>query len=409
VSADAEAPAKGYGDTRAFDTRQSELNRPMPGLDGLRGIAILGVVTFHFSPLLRNSVTGPFSLLVDLIQRGVFGVDLFFALSGFLITGILLDTKQASNYFSSFYTRRILRIFPLYYGSLALWFFVLPRFLGPANADVVGSDRQIWCWLYITNWQEHFGRSIGYLMHLWSLSIEEQFYLLWPIVVYMLSPRQLLRACLVVCIFSLGVRVAFIPLGFSLEDSHRLTPAQLDTLAMGGAVAVLLRDPQKYRIASALCTRWATLVVALLFSATAVALHGFKFDTRAVQTIGYTVMGITFSWLILVTVVAADRGGIWQTIVRSGFLRSLGKYSYGIYLFHYPICAASLNYIWGSPRLRSLGSRSPALGVAWLVAGIAASYILAFLSWHVYERRFLILKPYFAARLARSVIRISPV
>jgi peptidoglycan/LPS O-acetylase OafA/YrhL len=157
----------------------------VPVLDGLRGLAILLVMLHHF---FQNYVPEPVwidRLVFGLMGCGWFGVDLFFVLSGFLITGILYDAKGADRYFLNFYARRTLRIFPLYYAVLVLLFVLLPRVPHPLAADYVSDSApdQLWFWLYLTNFR--IALNGGWYSHLvpsvfWSLAIEEQFYVLYP-------------------------------------------------------------------------------------------------------------------------------------------------------------------------------------------------------------------------------------
>ena len=139
--------------------------------------------------------------IVGVTKYGAFGVELFFVLSGFLITGILYDTHNGPYYFRNFYMRRFLRIFPLYYGALALVFFVaplIPLLRGPTLDYLL--DRQAWAWLYAVNiYIAREGEwSFSYLNHFWSLAIEEHFYFLWPLVVFALArkPRALIAVSL---------------------------------------------------------------------------------------------------------------------------------------------------------------------------------------------------------------------
>src|ERR1035437_5812327 len=167
--------------------------RNIRALDGIRGVAIILVMLHHFEHLIPPcNIAIRFMKLM--LSYGWVGVDLFFALSGFLITGILLDTRKANNYFSAFYARRVLRIFPLYYsvlivilGAAAVWSH-RPHVL-PLVAD------QKLSFLYLTNWlvlwKGEWGPNI--VGHFWSLAVEEQFYLIWPLCVWLLISQRLAK------------------------------------------------------------------------------------------------------------------------------------------------------------------------------------------------------------------------
>src|SRR5689334_7899911 len=113
------------------------------------------------------------------------GVDLFFVLSGFLITRILLHSREADNYFSSFYARRFLRICPIYYVSLFVLFVIVPLILRTESAQMPSLQERLWYFAYFQNWINVFGRMAWpiFLTHYWSLGVEEQFYLIWPLVI----------------------------------------------------------------------------------------------------------------------------------------------------------------------------------------------------------------------------------
>src|SRR4051812_48705226 len=150
----------------------------LPGLDGLRGIAILMVLALHF--LGDATPHGPVGrLVVKAASYGVLGVDLFFVLSGFLITGLLLDAKSGPHYFRNFYARRTLRIFPLYYLVLTILFIVLPRFTALPAPLEDARIHQGWLWTYTSNFfiAARAEWALTYVSHFWSLAIEEHFYL----------------------------------------------------------------------------------------------------------------------------------------------------------------------------------------------------------------------------------------
>jgi peptidoglycan/LPS O-acetylase OafA/YrhL len=172
----------------------------------------------------------------------------FFVLSGFLITGILYDTHNEPYYFRNFYMRRLLRIFPLYYGVLALVFFLaplIPLLRGPTLDYLV--DRQAWAWLYAVNIYiaKHGEWAFSYLDHFWSLAIEEHFYLFWPLVVFLLArrPRALIAVSLVTSVGAMLARLIGSLMGLSWWTTYTLTPFRLDGLALGAFLAVAARQP----------------------------------------------------------------------------------------------------------------------------------------------------------------------
>ena len=153
--------------------------RHVPAADGVRGLAIL-VVLIHNAAWI-NAGTGSFLLKLTLAitSTGWVGVQLFFVLSGYLITGILVDALGSPRYFRHFYIRRTLRIFPLYYAALLVALFVVPQVAQVPAWAAAARQNQWWYWSYLSNWGAPFGHGIAGLPHFWSLAVEEQFYLCW--------------------------------------------------------------------------------------------------------------------------------------------------------------------------------------------------------------------------------------
>ncbi|HET6431950.1 acyltransferase [Dyella sp.] len=367
---------------RAGGTTQSPGH--LPALDGLRGVAILLVLLHGFDVI---QPVGMLSRALDVgLDLGWIGVQLFFVLSGFLITGVLLDTRHAPHYYRSFFVRRVLRIFPLYYGVLLLAFVVLP-WLGWS----IGGGHQVWLWTYLANFAAPFGYGEPAFPHFWSLCVEEQFYLLWPVVVQRAGRRGVIAwSGLLVCI-AIGSRLYVRhwlgePIGH--EAAYMFTPCRMDALAIGAVVAAFVRGDRsaawiaRQRASAVTGAGVALLLVGLL------AGHTHRAGAT-MQGIGYTVIALGFALLLI----GALRHGHWPARwLAWAPLRRCGRYSYGMYVFYAPLHAFV-----GLPLLAALGGPST-LGAAVLysVAATAATFCLGALSWHGYERHFLAMKSLFA-------------
>src|SRR5581483_8187606 len=206
-------------------------------LDGIRGVAILLVMLFHVEGLLPSSRY--FFVLHKMAWFGWTGVDLFFVLSGFLITGILLDTKHAANYFGSFYARRVLRIFPLYYGALTA-IVILSHFSYTVQSQL---PPHIACdFLYVSNWTDPFTpiTKLGLTGHFWTLAVEEQFYLLWPFCVWMAEPKRLRMACIYGVLIACGLRCAMVIGSINQDLIYKALFTRMDTLLVGALVAIAI-------------------------------------------------------------------------------------------------------------------------------------------------------------------------
>jgi peptidoglycan/LPS O-acetylase OafA/YrhL len=383
----------------------------IPVLDGVRGLAILLVLAFHENVVEGEHVTTAFDRwFFSLVGVGWCGVDLFFVLSGFLITGILLDAKGGARYFRNFYARRTLRIFPLYYAVCFLSLVVIPNLpagvVPAANLERLGriEGDEIWYWLYLSNvaiaragvWRH------GILDVSWSLAIEEQFYLLWPALVAGLGRVGLARVCVGLLIGAPSLRLLLSLAGAGPMAILVATPARLDPLALGALIALAARGPAGLG-ALAPAARW-------VFGATLALLAGWflwrgSLDGMepAVQVAGYGVLAWNFGAL-LVLVLLAPAGSFANRLFASRFLRLFGKYSYAIYLFHLPVRAALRDTVYGPDEfVRILGSMVPGQFLFYAISTPLALG-LAMLSWVLLERRCLALKRHFpnARRRARG-------
>jgi peptidoglycan/LPS O-acetylase OafA/YrhL len=367
----------------------------LPALDGLRGLAIVMVLFVHFIGDLAPR-TPVERALVKLANYGVWGVDLFFVLSGFLITRILDAARTSPHYFRNFYVRRTLRIFPLYFGILLLLFGVLP-FLPISYPDGLSeaARHQGWLWTYTCNLYlaREGSWALPYVSHFWSLAVEEHFYLLWPWIVLALPRKALLGACAVGAAFALGLRCALSFAGAGDVALVVLTPCRIDALCIGAFLALAVRSVGIEPVARQ-ARRWLLPLAALvlLVSAWNAATEGLL-RSLALPVRG-TLVALFFGALLLATLVARPESAIGR-FFHSRPMRFLGKYSYGLYVFHGMIAYALLEHGALPALVRALGSHLAAMiGQAALGAGV--SLALAVASYELYEKQFLRLKDRFA-------------
>ncbi len=305
-----------------------------PELDGIRGIALLAVMLSHGGPyIVRGGLLS--KLFVYAMIPGWSGVELFFVLSGFLITGILLKTKTAENYFSSFYARRFLRIFPIYYFALTVGLLVAPHSSWWNSMLPPLLKTRIAYYFYLQNWpifwKHHLFMLGSPFGHFWSLAVEEQFYLVWPLVIWLLPERALLWIC------GAGL-VAALPLRFYMVHLYRgdftamaLTSSRVDGLLIGVMLAILLRRGQ-------IPLRW--VIAMLAVGGSVIGYIALFHHIELIATYYYMpTIGITGFSLLSGGLLALSQHPIaWlRRMLIAPWLRTVGKYSYGMYIYHVPI------------------------------------------------------------------------
>lgn len=341
-----------------------------PQLDALRCFAVLGVLVTHFWQ------PGPFPGIFAQVDFGFLGVRLFFVLSGFLITGILLEARDEADragharlpVLGRFYIRRVLRIFPLYY------FIVLGGILVGVPAA-----REAWPWLltYTSNFYEALQqRPVGYYGHFWTLAVEEQFYLVWPWLV-LFAPRRWLAAIILAAVL---VAPLYRDLAVDVlkEDGWGTLPfGCLDTLGVGALLAIAFRDARSPQAVYAALGRLVLPIGLLLF----LALHWIALRTgnlRPLVAFHEIAYAMVCCWLIA----GAYRGfgGLAGRLLELRPVVYLGRISYGIYAYH-------MLMPWLLTRVFvRIGWEFPAPGPARLVIASAVTVAVAMASWRFFER-----------------------
>lgn len=372
-------------------TTPSPCSRHIAALDGVRGLAIGCVLAYHVT----LGMTGqglPARLLAKATSAGWCGVDLFFVLSGFLITGILLDAKDSPRRFRNFYARRALRIFPLYYGTLLLTFAALPWIRRWTGGFEGVEETRTWLWLYGTNIVVGLRGTWFPLSHFWSLAVEEHFYLFWPAIVFWRDRRTVLWICAGMVVLALSARV-YLVTGHAVLAAYCLTVCRMDALAIGSVVALAARSSRGLEALGPLAVRtaWisATGLLAMIGWRT-----GFAFHDAVIQTIGYLLLDVLFAALLVLVLVAPAGGPLGGAMTFSP-LRSLGRYSYGIYVYNSIVILIAEGL---SLHARLVGwSGSVVLGRVLFVAIVVAfTLATAWISWHGFEKHFLKWKRCFA-------------
>ena len=376
----------------AAPSPQSLILRHMPTLDSLRGAAVLMVILFHgyggfdWTGLL-GSTFGPLSQAV--VGCGRFGVNVFFVLSGFLITGLLLKARERRDYYQNFYIRRVLRILPVYLVVLAvlkIWHVVDYRFV---LASV----------LFLANFSRLFGAPLDEYGSLWSLAVEEHFYLLWPTCVRRLREQVLLRLLVVVVIGEPLLRLLAIHVS-SRIDIHYKTPFVLDFLAYGALLSLLVRTHRIHlgnvaRVGGAVLLGSATLGTLVIWlsafheSVTLDALADLPFTWGSC---GVLLLGIKRDHTRL------ERTG--RTDAR-GILPFYGYISYGLYLINVLVYAKMGGWLIARIRPTALHNIFIYSGATWLCIGVATA--IAYLSRRYFEGPILSLKDKWQDRFAQPV------
>lgn len=341
----------------------------IPELDGIRGLAIALVIGYHC-----------FKLAI-----GWVGVDLFFVLSGFLITGILLDTKDNQHYYKNFWARRVLRIFPLYYAVLIL--ILLPAILFKINTI---DEPSITYWFYAQNWKFTFDGNFhagkGTLNHFWSLAIEEQFYLIFPIIIKLFKPKALFAT--IISFIAIAIVLRFYLFYNDNIGYYLFTFSRIDSLLIGAALAYLIRNNKE------LIIKYIHFV--FIFSLSIIILimyNGSWQDSyKHFGTFGYTIVALFFATLIIYSISTFKHNPL-KKIFNNNILKYLGKIAYGLYVFHF------IFYVLFKPALEKLFfDLTESEIISKMIGSIVVlilTLITSYISYHFFEKRFLKMKKKF--------------
>lgn len=359
--------------------------RRVAELDGLRGIAIAVVVIYHFTgastPLAR--ATGA--------QFGYLGVTLFFVLSGYLITGILLSMRSRADYFRAFYARRALRIFPPYYLMLVVGLLLSVLIYGPQPVR-----EWLTCFFYLSaNIHVSPSPAIPFAIYTglavtWSLSVEEQFYILWAPLVRWVKDNYLVPALFAIILLGPGLR-------WATQIDPRLSIlgslANFDKLALGSLTCIAI---QRWKPSQAQ-TRWLLGLSGLIFLA--ILWAGGYSPTGAHNPLNASVAAFMFASLLAFVILRKGSPGGFCRVLRIRPLLELGKVSYTLYLIHQPVMVVvdtlTSRFISSSHVLERLVARPIAVVVA---------FLLAEASWHFFEAPILRLKDRLFPRKAATTM-----
>jgi peptidoglycan/LPS O-acetylase OafA/YrhL len=353
-------------------------SNPKPGrileLDGLRGLAVIVVVLAHYLAEVPHGFF-PFSL-------GWLGVDVFFALSGFLIAGILIDNRGSENYFSAFYMRRTCRIFPIYFLFIPP-LVMLIHYLRQSGYEWLEQPLPMWGYLTYTQnffmaWTNHDGGLS--LIPTWTLAVEEQFYMLLPLIVLWVPRRHLLKMLLVLIATAPVLRSWLMyQLGSDHISANCLLPCRWDTLFWGSVAAIVWRDEKLKSVLLSDNGKWLKAVLVCAIWIIPVLMFSKKFTEVPLRmSVGLTVIGLGSASYILLLVSKNVSG----KFLLSKPLMFFGSISYGMYLVHQPVLVLLHGFVLGTrPDVQTLPQ------ILLTLTGIPISVAIAWLSWTLFESK----------------------
>ena len=361
----------------------TKTNKPLhqnyiPELDGLRGIAILMVISFHY-----------FNQYSPIFSFGWSGVDLFFVLSGYLITSRLIYTFDKPHYFYRFYKNRALRILPLYFAVLIGFFLII--YLLISNSNLPGYQfykrHAASFFLFFQNWSlmGHPNLIENHLQHFWSLAVEEQFYLVWPFFIYFFSKSKYLNSILIIWIICvIALRTTLFLLNPSIYEIYFYNSfCRMDAFIVG---AILFFIHQK-KIQP--FPKYTVILTFILLIAGIIYENPLPYNSIFIPTIGLTLLAISYG--IFMDFAIKKKYSFFNMFLNSGWLIYLGKISYGLYVFHWLVLRFLSGYISNYLNLH-LNLNIPPSNFISLIICLVITFFISMISFRYYESYFLRLK-----------------
>jgi peptidoglycan/LPS O-acetylase OafA/YrhL len=376
-------------DSAVAALRAVEKSSRIPELDGLRGVAILLVIFYHYTN--GHSLT-PANGLAFYVERaagaGWSGVDLFFVLSGFLIGGILIEARGSRSFFQTFYIRRFFRIIPIYYGWILLYL-ALVAVAGPAiqarsfSGKTLPNGFEVYAHFFFLQNLVPFHLDVIpgmwklWFSHLWSLAVEEQFYLIAPLMIAWLPPRRLPAALAAIVCAAPVLRTALFFHVRGVDTTH-IVVSRADALALGILAAIAWRSP-KSRL-------WLNKNVRLLYIAAGLLFSGYGLlcwyapdsSSLALNSFGLSWIAIFYALLLLLALAGSDDW--FARVMRVAWLRGIGRVSYCMYIVHLIVALFLYSvFLHERPEIVTLSG-----GCAAILAAVL-TYVVARISWLLVE------------------------
>jgi peptidoglycan/LPS O-acetylase OafA/YrhL len=357
-------------------------------LDGLRGFALIMILVYH---TVSQEGEYPAGTFLAYLQRstglGWTALDLFFVLSGFLIGGILMDARESRSYFKTFYARRFFRIVPVYFAWVLLYVLIVgfaPDLVVKFSNSGLRPPLNFSIWSHFLFLQNSFdfrffGLAGAWFGHLWSLAVEEQFYLVAPLVVRIVPPRYLKWILATILLLAISARIYFrFASDMALTAITTRTVCRMDALAIGMLVAILVRSDTGRRWLGQNLASLRVVLGVLAFGVALFLFFSYGSKTLAMQTVGFTWMAAFYAAVLLLAV--QNHSGWLASFLRVPLLLELGSVSYCVYLIHL-VVNVSLHalLLHHPPRISTLS------GLLVTLLAVSVTYSIAKLSWIYFE------------------------